>query len=85
MLFRSPKETYTVAKAEFADSAGRLLKSLRGTGVVALGSGAWLAARLEMKNLESGTRTMITFKNIKVNTGVADDYFSTRQLTKVTN
>jgi len=77
------QETYTVAKAEFADNTGRLLKFLRGTDVVALGSGAWLAARMEMKNMESGTRTVITFKNIKVNTGVADDYFSTRQLTKI--
>ena len=78
-------ESYTVSRAEFTDKTGKLLKALRGTDVVALGSGAWLASRMEMKNLESGTRTVITFKNIKVNTGVADDYFSTRQLTKVTN
>ncbi len=77
------QETYTVAKAEFADKFGKILKTLRGTEVVFLGASAWLAARMEMKNLESGTRTVITFSNMKVNTGVADDYFSIRQLTKI--
>lgn len=77
------QKTYTVAKAEFADKNGKILKVLRGTEVVPLAGDAWLAARMEMENLERGTRTIITFKNIKVNTGVADDYFSIRQLTRV--
>ncbi|MCL6614404.1 MAG: outer membrane lipoprotein-sorting protein [Firmicutes bacterium] len=76
------KETFTVAKAEFLDNAGKVIKVLTGSEVIDLGGGAWLASRMEMRNLTSGSRTVITFKNIKVNTGVADDYFTIRQLTR---
>ena len=76
------KETFTVAKAEFLDNGGKVIKVLTGSEVIDLGGGAWLASRMEMRNLTSGSRTIITFKNIKVNTGVADDYFTIRQLTR---
>ncbi|NLG85478.1 MAG: outer membrane lipoprotein-sorting protein [Firmicutes bacterium] len=76
------KETYTIAKAEFLDVSGKVIKAFSATEVVKLAEDAWLATRLEMRNLNTGSRTVLTFKNIKVNTGVSDDYFTVRQLTR---
>ncbi|MBE3576101.1 MAG: outer membrane lipoprotein-sorting protein [Limnochordales bacterium] len=76
------KSTFTLARAEFLDNNGKVIKVLTGSDVVDLGSGAWLSSRLEMQNLTTGSRTIITFKNIKVNSGIPDDYFTTRELTR---
>ncbi len=76
------KDTYTVAKTEYTDLSGKLLKVLRGSAVAELSAGAWLATVMEMKNLQTGSRTIVTFRNIKADTGVGDEYFSVSQLAR---
>ena len=77
------KGNYTVAKAEYAADSGRVTKGLYGSGAIAIAETVWFNTRMEIRNLDLGSRTIVTFKNIKVNTGVPDDYFSMRQLTRV--
>lgn len=76
------KANFTVVKAVFLDDKERQFKLLQAYETVLLAEDVWFNTRMEMKNLQTNSHTVVVFKNIKINTGVSDDYFTQRQLTK---
>lgn len=73
-LFNIRGETY--------DLSGQLYKVFRASDVqlVDKENNKWQAMTLEMTNVQINHKTIVSFKNYKVNTGVDDSYFSQRNL-----
>jgi uncharacterized membrane protein YdfJ with MMPL/SSD domain/outer membrane lipoprotein-sorting protein len=76
------KDNFVSIKGEFYDENGQLLKVFSSSDVRLLDpvKQRWQPLHLEIKNVQTGHRTIIEFTNLKVNQGVAPDYFTTRYM-----
>jgi outer membrane lipoprotein-sorting protein len=76
------KDNFVAIKGEAFDEGGELLKRVSATDVRLLdpASGRWQPMRLEALNVQTGHRTVIEFRNQKVNQGIGDEFFTTRYL-----
>ena len=75
------KERLTGFKREYYDRKGILLKILTVEETKTIG-GYLLITRTEMHNVQKNTRTRMEFANLKLDTGITDDLFSERTLTR---
>lgn len=76
------KDTFTRARAECRNSSGKVIKVLRSWKVFELVPGSYFTSFMEMTNVKSGSATLLTFSEMKANTGVSDALFSVEQLGK---
>jgi outer membrane lipoprotein-sorting protein len=75
------KERLTGFKRDFYDRKGALLKTLsvQETRIV---DGYLMITRTEMHNVQKNTRTRMEFADLKLDTGIKDELFSERTLTR---
>jgi len=76
------KDKFQVLKMEILDVNGKLIRVLNYSRYQEVEKDAWIPTILEMKTIESGSRTILEYKNIEVNTGLTDEDFTIRQLTR---
>jgi outer membrane lipoprotein-sorting protein len=76
------KENFVTLKTVAYDEANELLKeaTYKKWKEVEPVKHRWQAGVLEAKNIQTGHRTVITIDQSKYNTGVKDDYFTTRYM-----
>jgi hypothetical protein len=75
------KRDFVVIQAEFFDHGGELVKRARLGDVRDLGS-AVLAHRIEVKRPEEDRSTVLTFSEVRVNQGLAPEFFTRDALEK---
>ncbi|MBX9839280.1 MAG: outer membrane lipoprotein-sorting protein, partial [Silvanigrellaceae bacterium] len=65
-------------------TSGELLKKFKAKDIKKVDekNSKWQPMYLEAENVQSNHKTIIEFKNYKVNVGVSDDLFTTRSLEK---
>ena len=72
-------EDLQTKKIEFYDTAGEALKMLKVLGLEKI-SDYWFQTEIEMHNLQNDHRTVISFIDLKFDTGLSDDFFTERYL-----
>jgi outer membrane lipoprotein-sorting protein len=75
------KERLTGFKREYYDSKGALLKTLTVQETKTV-SGYLMITKTEMHSVRKNTRTRMQFDDLKLDTGITDDLFSERTLTR---
>jgi hypothetical protein len=76
------KEDFVVLKAVFHDHEGRPLKEAHLSEVRILADGIRLAHRIEIRSLVEDRKTVLTFSQVVVNSGIPAESFSERALGK---
>jgi len=73
------KENFYSMKTEYYDVHGDLLKVLYASEFEKI-EGLWTAKRMEMQNVQKGSKTIIVLKEVQLNPEISDSMFTTRQL-----
>jgi len=73
------KDTFTTYKAIYYDREGKKLKVLTVPQVEKIG-GVWFATQMIMHDVQINHKSTMTFKNLRINTGVPERYFTLRYL-----
>lgn len=77
------KDTYVQMRSEFYDEDGYLINIFTAHDIKEMG-GRQIATRLEMVPVEKeGHKTVILQNNLKFNTGVTEDFFTTNQMKRL--
>jgi len=76
------KDIMTLIKAEFADSSGTVIKLMEVSQIKQIEGKFWLGTKIDIKDLEDGSRTVLEYRNIEINSGLTDNNFTIRQLTR---
>ena len=71
---------FTRAKAEFYDQAKKVAKVQLASKPVEVKAGAWFNSMMEMSNKGLGSKTEVEFSNVRVNTGVKDEFFAVENM-----
>jgi len=79
MVFWVDTKRWVPVKAEFYDEDGELWKKLTTDNVTKVGE-YWTAKKVEMKNVQKGTRTVMTMDEIEYDIGLDEAMFSERNL-----
>ena len=74
-------DIWVMVKAKFYDKKGKFLKELTTENIEQI-DGIWTVGKMHMKNEQKKHQTIFTFKNMTYNTGLDDDIFSQRRITK---
>jgi len=76
------KSNFMEKKVEFLDAGGRPLKTMVVPEIVEVDAAnhKWWALKREVKNLQTGHGTLLTFENLDTKKPVGDDFFTTRYL-----
>jgi outer membrane lipoprotein-sorting protein len=75
------KEKNVGVKRDFYDRRGSHLKTLTLHKVEKI-SGAWVLLKVEMRNIQKNTRTLMEFNDVAVDTGIPENSFSERMMTR---
>jgi len=81
MIFWVDKSNFVALAAEFYDEDTKLWKVLSTAGVEKIGD-YWTAKSIEMKNVQKGSRTVVTLEKMEFDIPMADEVFSERNLKK---
>jgi len=73
------KDTFTIYKATYYDREGKKWKALNVPKVEKINN-VWFSTVMIMQDLETGHTSRMEFQNFKINTGIPDNYFTTRYL-----
>ena len=71
---------FTRAKAEFYDLAKKVAKVQLASKPVEVKGGAWFNTMMEMSNMGAGSKTEVQFSDVRVNTGVKDEFFTVENM-----
>lgn len=74
-------DNWVMMKAVFYDTKLKLLKELTTSDIEEI-DGIWTTKTWKMDNIQKKHQTIFNFSNIRYNTGLDDDIFSQRRLTK---
>jgi outer membrane lipoprotein-sorting protein len=74
-------DNWMMVKAVFYDKKLKLLKELTVSDIEEI-DGIWTAKTMQMQNIQKKHQTIFKFSDIQYNTGLDDDIFSQRRLTK---
>ncbi len=72
----------TLVQAETRDSSDKVLKRLKVLETRRIDDELWMPVHLEVETLEKGSRTILKYKEIDLNTGLDDSFFNIRYLTR---
>jgi outer membrane lipoprotein-sorting protein len=72
------KQEWIIHKVEFYDRKARHMKTLLIEWIKV--QGIWARKLMHMSNVQTGHQTFIEIDNIKINTGLGEDYFTKRTL-----
>ncbi|MCW5830320.1 MAG: outer membrane lipoprotein-sorting protein [Deltaproteobacteria bacterium] len=77
-------DAFMSVKGEYTDLAGRPFKEFHAEDIWEVDKTLhrWMPKKITMKNVQTGGITEITFDDVKVNTGVKDEVFTERYLTR---
>jgi len=75
------KQKMVGVRREYYDQKGKHLKDLTIERVEQI-SGFWIITKTEMKNVQKNTKTVMEFSNVRIDTGLREDLFSERTLTR---
>lgn len=75
------KDKWIGLKKEFYDEDEELLKILKVNKYEDI-NGFWIITNTEMKNEQKDHKTIMILKNVKINTGINDDKFTERIMTR---
>jgi len=73
------KDNFYSMKTEYYDKHGELLKIMYSSEFEKIEE-FWIAKRMEMRNVQKGSKTIIVFKEVQLNPEIPDRLFTTRQL-----
>lgn len=73
------KENFYSMKTEYYDEHGDLLKIMYSSEFENI-EGIWIAKKIEMQNVQKGSKTIIISKEVQLNPEIPDSMFTTRQL-----
>jgi outer membrane lipoprotein-sorting protein len=76
------KKDFMNVKAEFYDQDGQLMKEARLTDIRDLGDGILLAHRIEVNNATTGSTTVLTLSDVRVNQALPEDLFTEDALSR---
>ncbi len=74
------KDHHVTVKREFYDKQERLEKVETHRRVVNVGGTAWRSDEVEMRDVQAGTKTLVTVESRTVNRGLRDEFFSEAEL-----
>ncbi|MFA6506194.1 MAG: outer membrane lipoprotein-sorting protein [Treponemataceae bacterium] len=75
------KEKNVGLKRDYYDKRGTLLKTLQIAKIESLSS-VWVIRQTEMKNVQKNTSTRMEFSDVVIDSGIAEDAFSERAMTR---
>jgi outer membrane lipoprotein-sorting protein len=78
-VIRVRKDSYMLAAVDFYDRQGRLLKTLRVSGIRQI-DGVWAARKMEMSNVQDKHSTVIDISEIRFNMPLEDSIFAAANL-----
>jgi outer membrane lipoprotein-sorting protein len=73
------KDSHVIAAADYYDRQGKLLKTLRVSGIQKIDN-IWTALKMEMTNVQDKHSTVIEISEIKFNLPLADNLFAVTEL-----
>ena len=73
------KDNFVIAKSEMYNRRGKLFKQLT-SGAIEKIDGYWVVREREMKDLLKNHRTRMVLEEIRFDSGLSDELFTTRQL-----
>ena len=73
------KDNYLLVKSVMFDKKGKDCKLFFASDIKKINN-IWTAMLMKMENLKSRHRTILTIRDIRYNVGLADDFFTTREL-----
>lgn len=76
------KDIFTLVKAEYFDDQGKVTRRLVVSNLKKISDDLWFGTYMVMEDLVKKSKTILEYNNIEVNTGIRDDFFSIRQLTR---
>lgn len=76
------KDNFTLIKAEYLNSQDQIIRRLKVSKFHKITDDLFLGTYMVMEDLSKESKTVLKYKNIKVNTGISDSHFSIRQLTR---
>jgi Outer membrane lipoprotein-sorting protein len=76
------KDNYATVKQEFYERNGRLEKVGVSRGLANVKGTLWRAREVEMRDVQTGTRTVMVVENRSLDTGLTDGFFTEAQLTR---
>jgi outer membrane lipoprotein-sorting protein len=74
------KDNFVIIQTKYWNRKGEYFKLLRAYDVVKLDEGIWRPSRIDMEDFKAKHKTILEFKDRKLNTGVSDDVFTERNL-----
>ena len=74
-------DIWVMMKAKFYDKKGKFLKELTASNIEQI-DGIWTIGKMHMVNDQNNHQTIFNFSNMTYNTGIDDDVFSQRRITK---
>ena len=75
------KENYMILQSDYYDKGGNKVKVMKNDEIENF-DGFWIITDLTMTDLKKDHSTRMIFDNVKVNTGLTEDDFSVRKLTR---
>ena len=76
-------DNYIISKIKFFDKKGVFFKEMIAANIKKIeNSEKWRAFKREVTNMKTGHKTILNFKNISIDIGVAEDQFTKRNLEK---
>ena len=73
------QETFLPRRIEYYDNDGKLLKALS-TYEIREVQGRWVAGKMQMQNVQTGTKTTLEVTDVEFQVDIDDDIFTTRSL-----
>lgn len=76
------KDIFTLVKAEYFDDQGKVSRRLLVSNLKKITDDLWFGTYMAMEDLIKRSKTTLEYSNIEVNTGISNNFFSIRQLTR---
>jgi hypothetical protein len=77
------QEHFLMVRVDFHDPKGELLKTMLMDDIRQIGgSDKWRGYTVEMRDIKTGHRTELKYDRMRLNTGLDDELFTERALTK---
>ena len=77
------KKDYVCRKTEFYDPEGELSKILTCSDVRKMAEGKYMAASMQMENVQNGRKSSFTMSQMQYNPAVKEEYFTVASLEKI--